>query len=230
VRVIGGLAIALSLAAAGTAHAQVPPTNPARVSEVHFEPAEPGLSLLMRTGQLPVERVTVFRRGWWQSRGYVRVYAPICNGPCAVSLTAGLYDLALSKGGGPPVAARGTIDMEGPLALHGQYVDRSAFRTAGVIVGVAGDVGGVLMIVASARCGDTSGYCSARNALDGPLLVGGISALVASTVVAAVLLTQRDFASLAVAPLTLSPPVSKSESTSFDSASRAEGAALTLQF
>jgi hypothetical protein len=227
-RPIASLSLAAALTAARPGFAQDAPAAAERTADVRFDADEPGVSLLMHTGAMPVERVTVFRHGWWYERGYKPLYAPVCEGPCVVQLAQGSYQFALAKREGRPVAAAQAIVVDGPLVLHGTYVDRGPLRAAGVILGVAGAVGGVIMIVASVHCGDTAGVCSARGSVDGPLLAGGIGVLVGSTVLGSVLLTQRDSASFALTPLV--GVVSRPESTALSAARPAQGAALTLRF
>ncbi len=174
--------------------------------EVRFEPAEPDLSLLSLSGEVPVARLEWFYHGWWYERGYAPVYSRVCDRPCFTRFAPGEYRLALAKDGGPPVPVRESVVVSGPSTLRASYRDRSGLRAAGLAVGVVGLTGGIVMLVASAPredvC-DPGGLCHGRDSANAPLLAGGVGLILASAITATILALQHDEAHLTVEPLTL---------------------------
>ena len=161
-------------------------------------------------------------------------YANVCEGPCNVTLAPGEYSMALAKDDGHPVPVSEPVVVGGPSILHAHYTDRSGARTAGLLVGIGGIVGGVVMIVASVHgenvCDVYSGYCYRRDVADGPLLVGGIGVIVASSIVGSILMFQHDQAHITVEPLTAGLGHVPREAAFAPAGSQAEGAALALHF
>ena len=210
-------------------------------SEVRFEPDDASVRLLMQSGEMPFERVAIVHHGWWGPRGYyygygvAPVYSPLCEGPCTLRLAPGHYQWALAKPGGPIVPAAGGNLIGGPATLHADYVDRSGLRTAGVVVGVAGVLSGIIMIAESYQdvqeC-DGYGYCYRHSKVNDPLLFGGIGVLIGSAIVSAVLVTQRDEARISVTPLRVLGMGSPRESGPYATSLRAQpqGAAVRVSF
>ena len=204
--------------------------------DVRFEPDEPGLEVYRLGGVTPVERIVPGYWGWWYERGYAPVYAPVCVAPCSASMVPGAYRLALGKPGGRAVPASQPVVLDEPSVVHGHYTDRSGLRAAGLVVGIAGTVGGIVMIVASADgtetvC-DVDGNCFDRTRVNGPLLAGGIGVIVVSVIVGTLLGLQHDGAQLTVEPLR-AQSVGVGSAPAMDrlaSLSSLEGAALTLRF
>ena len=171
--------------------AQQPPGRPSMRSEVRFEPNDSSVQLLMRTGEMPFEEIAVIHHGWWRPHGYyygygvAPIYTPLCEGACTLQLMPGHYNWGLSKEGGYVVPAAGGGIIGGPATIHAQYIDRSGYRTAGGIVGVAGLVGGIVMIAESVHdhlvCDDFG--CYRHSDVNDPLLVGGIGVLIGSAIV-----------------------------------------------
>jgi hypothetical protein len=249
---VAGALLAAAVLATGSAGAQElrplpPPALPSEVApglpsrgavpspspgaaEVRFEPGEPDVTLLRLSAAVPVERVTSYNSESWYS-----LYGPLCQGPCTTHLPPGAYRLALAKGG-RIVTVRGPVVIEGPATLHGDYIDRSVLRATGLVVGVAGAVGGFVMIVASAQsravC-DFNGICVSTGTANGPLLAGGVAVLVVSAVVGSILTFQNDGARITVEPL---PAVralggAPREGTVANlQASQPQGAAVALHF
>jgi len=211
-----------------------PPAAPGRLEQVRFEPDDPDLALMVRTGEMPVRRVQRFRHVWYYERGFVPIYSPACEGPCTTELAAGTYHLALAKDGGRAVPAGGAV-VNGPSSIHATYDDRRGTRIVGGIVLVGGIIGGIVMIVASVEgqsqtCnGNGDGGCTVQ--VNGPLLAGGIGVVVASVVVGTILASQRDHAHIMVTPLTM-PTVGalKESPMAALGAAPAQGAGLTLTF
>ena len=151
--------------------------------------------------------------------------------PCTTELARGEYHFALAKNGGRAIPA-GAVVLNGPAAIHGSYDDRSGLRVLGGIVLVAGIIGGIVMIVASAEnqtC-DSDGYCTTQ--LNGPLLGGGIGVIVGSAIIGTILAAQRDSAHITVMPLTLPTVGALKESpmAALGAGSAPQGAALTVKF
>jgi hypothetical protein len=196
-------------------------------SEVRFEPDEPDVSLLRLSAAVPGERVASYDYERWYT-----LYGPICQGPCTTRLPRGAYRLALAKGG-RMVPVRGPVVVDGPATLHGDYVDRSALRATGLVVGVAGAIGGFVMIIASAQnravC-DFNGICVSDGTTDGPLLATGVAVLVVSAVVGSILTFQGDGARITVEPLVLPGHASREGGLTALRPSRPQGAALALHF
>ena len=192
---------------------------------MRFEPDETDVALFRLSNALPVQGVPTQPYGTWYS-----LYDPICQGPCATRLPPGAYRLALSKGG-RVVPVRGPVILNGPAILRGEYVDRSILRAAGLIIGVAGAVGGFIMVVASAQNGavcNINGICVSNGTTDTPLLVTGVSVLVVSAVVGSVLTFQGDGARITVEPLVL--PGHASREGALTALGSPQGAALALHF
>jgi hypothetical protein len=218
-----------------------PPSAPPRGrtggAEVRFQPEEPNLQLLSMSGGAPFERFHPYHYGLWGGRysyGWAPLYSPVCDQACVTRFAPGAYQLALSKNGGPAVPAYGPAVVNGPSLIRGSYSDRSGVRVAGWVIGVAGLVGGIVMIAASASrddvC-DADGYCYRHETANGPLLVGGIGLLLASGIVGGVLASQRDEAHISIEPLRLSSYGALRESlAALGAEAHPEGAALALHF
>ena len=190
--------------------AEARPRRRQNYSEVRFVPNDASVRLLMLSGEMPFERVALVHYGWWRPHGYyygygvAPVYTPLCQGTCTLRLAPGHYQFALAQPGGPIVPVFGGSLLGGPATLHADYVDRSGLRTAGVVVGVVGVLGGIVMIAESYQDSDECdgyGYCYRHSKVNDPLLVGGIGVLIGSAIVSAVLVTQRDEARISVTPL-----------------------------
>ena len=162
---------------------------------------------------MPFEEVGFARYGWWGPHGYYHrfgiapMYTPLCEGTCTLQLLPGHYQWALAYRGGRVVPAGGAQFIGGPATLRAEYVDRSGLRTAGVVIGVVGVVSGIVMIAESfhdRQVCDEYGYCYLHSEVNDPLLVGGIGVLLASSIVSAVLVSQRDEARISVTPLRVS--------------------------
>lgn len=196
------------------------------------------MRLLSLSGEAPFETIGWYgrgwyRRGWYGQFGWTPVYSAVCDQPCTTRLAPGGYHLALAKYGGPAVPAPEPIVISGPSTIHGDYTDRSGLRTASWIVGVAGAVGGLLLVVASAQsenvC-DAYGDCYTHETASGPLLAAGVGVLLASAIVSTVLVFQRDEAHITVEPLTLpsSRATGRSPLADLGGVARPQGAALSL--
>jgi hypothetical protein len=192
---------------------------------VRFEPEETDIALFRLTTAVPVPGVPTHPFGGWYT-----LYDPICEGPCTTQLTPGAHRLALSKGG-RVVPVRGPVVLNGPATLRGEYIDRSTLRAAGLIVGVAGAIGGFIMVVASAQNGavcDVNGICVSNGTTNGALLATGVSVLLVSAIVGSVLTFQGDGARITVEPLVL--PGRASREGTLTALGSPEGAALALHF
>jgi hypothetical protein len=222
----------------GTAPAETPPGPPAPPpgpppTEVRFEPDEPDVTLFRMSDSVPVERLPRNDYERW-----VALYSPVCDGPCTTHLAPGAYRLALAKGG-RIVPTRGPVIVAGPATLRAEYIDRTALRTTGLVIGVAGTVGGFIMVVASAQNGavcDVNGICVSRGMTNVPLLAVGVSVLVVSAVVGSILTFQHDGARITVEPLVLPTQGAREGAvpafaslTSLD-ASQPQGGAVALHF
>ena len=214
-----------------------PPRVPGSVN-IRFEPDASNLSLFSASGAAPVERFRRFHYGWWggyrYDYGWAPLYSPVCDQACATRFAPGAYQLALAKNNGRVVPTYGPVVINGPSLIRGSYSDHSGLRATGWVIGVAGLVGGIVMVAASANdefvC-DPDGFCHHHETADAPLLVGGIAVLVVSSIVGGVLLSQHDEAHLSVEPLRLSSFGSLRESLAATGAeAHPEGAALALHF
>jgi hypothetical protein len=199
--------------------------------EVDFEPDDPALMLLARTGEVPVERMVRYGYGWYHERGVAPRYTPICQGACSTRFAPGEYHLALSRRGGSAVEA-GTVVVTAPATIHAHYVGHGTARALGAILGVAGTIAGALMIAASVHsetvCYPQSGACFSHETVNGGLIASGIGVVVGAVVIGSILATRHDEAMLAVTPLALPPPSSLREG--FFAFPSSEGAALTVRF
>lgn len=191
-------------------------------------PDEPDVALLSRSGEMPFARVEPYGYGWYYERGVVPLYSPICEGRCATTVPPGTYDLALSKAGGRAVPVHASVVLQRPTLIRAHYVDHGGTRALGAVIGIAGTVGGVIMMIASVHpvtdyC-DDYGYCYGHDEVDAPLLAGGIGVTVGSMIVGSVLALQHDRARLRLTPLAVAPMREGGR------AAAAQGAALTLSF
>ncbi len=215
------------------------PASRGATTEVQFEPDAPGVSLLNFSGGVPFERIG-YGRGWYHHGWYGRlawapVYSPVCNQPCMAHLAPGEYHLALAKEGGPAVPAPEPVVIGGPSTIHAYYTDRSALRATGWVVSIAGIVGGIVMIAASASSEDVcdaDGNCYRHETVNAPLLAGGIGVLVVSGIVGSILAFQRDEAHITVEPLTLPAVGAMRESplAALGAEAPPQGAALSIRF
>jgi hypothetical protein len=198
------------------------------------------VGLLSETGAIPLSHVEWYRYSAWYERSYVPVYRHVCDDACTERLVPGEYRLALQKDTGNPVAVQERVVIRGPSILHAHYSDRSAVRTTGGIIAIAGTVGGVIMMVASVHrevaCNPVSGACVASSVADGPLLATGIGVLVGATVAGSIMLVQHDAAHITVEPIAQSLLHASRESALLAGAGGATahgspvGAALTVRF
>jgi hypothetical protein len=200
---------------------------------VRFAPDDPSLTLLSRAGVRPVARFVGGPYAGWYERGFAPAYTPLCTGPCRTRFVPGEYQLALSKYGrsipAPPVL------VDGPSVLHAEYADHSGLRVAGLVLGIAGTVGGVVMMSVAYHhetvCDDT-GACYSQGTVNGPLMGGGIAVLVGSIVAGSILLSQRDQALITVTPLSLATGGATRESplAALVAEHPVEGAGLRIRF
>ena len=210
-----------------------PPSPPGRSESVQFQPESADVSLLARSGSVPVAQLTRFRRAWYYERGFVAAYAPLCDGPCTLSLPPGEHHLALSKDGGRAVPAE-PVYITGPSTLHAEYSDHSAMRAAGIVIGLAGITAGIVMFaeaVGTRQVCDASG-CYAADKVNGGLVVGGIVTILVSSIVGSALALQRDSAFITVTPLGMSPTARARESGDVLAGAFGppQGAGLTARF
>jgi hypothetical protein len=202
---------------------------------VRFEPDDPGVGLLAVSGAIATQNLGPFP----YEHGFAPVYRPLCDGPCTANLSPGSYRLALAKGG-RVVPVSGPVVVSGPATLRGQFIDRSSLRAAGLALGVAGAVGGFVMIVASAQSEDVcnfNGICFSQGTANGALLGAGVAVLAVSAIVGSILTFQHDAARITVEPLVLPARASREGrdgvATAFGVAeppSQAQGAAIALHF
>jgi hypothetical protein len=236
---IPGLGASVVLFASTRAAAQEPalpvPTNAAEnpAEQVEFEPDDPALMLLARTGEVPVERMVRYGYGWYHERGVAPRYSPICLGACSTRFVRGEYHLALSRRGGSVVEAE-TVLVTGPSAIHAHYVGHGTSRALGAILGIAGTIAGAVMIAASVHsetlCYPGVGGCYSHETVNGGLMAGGIGVVVGAVVVGSILATRHDEAMLGITPLALPPAPSSGREAGFYGYSASEGAALTVRF
>jgi hypothetical protein len=194
--------------------------SPSQLDAMRFEPEEPELALMIKSGEMPYRNLQRFRYTWYYERGVVALYAPICDGPCATQLVQGAYHVALSKRGGKPVPA-GIAVVDGPSTLRASYEDHSGERLFGGITFAAGVTGGIVMTVAGVTHSPT----------DGPLLAGGIGVFLGGAILGTIFASKTDAAHVTVTPLTL-PAVGRRESpiAAFGGAAMPQGASVTVTF
>jgi len=200
---------------------------------VRFEPEGERTSLLMLSHVVPV-----FHYGYYgyygygyggPYQGYARAYERVCQGRCTVRFAPGTYDLALEKEGHVARAAAPVVVRQ-PSVLHGEYVDRSGVRVAGVILGIGGLIGGTVMMIASVTRHNvcTPYYCYYHDDVDGPLLAGGIALAVGSAIAGSVMASQHDEAVFTITPFRVSA-LSPGERAGLSQA-LPQGAAIAVRF
>jgi hypothetical protein len=205
------------------------------MDQVRFEPDQPGLTLLQRSGEMPVTRVGGYPYFVWVEHGFAPVYTPLCPSPgaCTLQMPSGPYQLALAKNGGRAVAAAEPVLIRGPSSIHGHYVDHSGLRAGGIALAIGGTIAGVVMIVLAADSQDVcdaSGFCYRHTVVNAPLTIGGIGVLAGSLIVGSVMASQHDEAHLMVTPLVSWTRPEQPIRANASLAPTVEGAALTLRF
>ncbi|MGA7119305.1 MAG: hypothetical protein WBY94_04365 [Polyangiaceae bacterium] len=212
-----------------------PPPPPAAppADKVQFVPDDPSLTLLQRAGVRPVARFVGGPYSWWYERRLAPTYSPLCTGPCATALAPGEYQLALSKSG--RVLPSAPVVIDGPSALHAEFVDRSALRLVGWVIDAAGLVVATVMIIASYHSDDScddDDNCTSGGSFDGPLLATGVVVLVGSVLLGSLFLTAHDEARITVVPLS-QPAIGagrEGQVAGLSALPPLEGAALRIQF
>ncbi len=180
--------------------------------DARFQPEEPDLKLLSLSTEVPYQAVALVRHRWRRPPGYlvgfgmVPVYDTLCEGPCDLRLMRGQYHWALSKAGGPVVAAVGTTVVSEPSTLHAHYEDNSGIRTAGAIVGITGMLAGIVMMFESFHdkevC-DGFGNCYTHADVNGGLLAGGLGVFIGSAIASSLMLSRDNEARITITPLKL---------------------------
>jgi hypothetical protein len=212
-------------------------------SPIRFEPDAPTVHLLVQNGALPYDSLVPYNApgwlGWPPTYGYYRevgvapIYASVCEGPCRKQIRHGSHQFALSKPGGAIVPVAGLRIISEPSLIQAHYVDRSDLRTAGVLIGIVGALGGLVMMAVSVhdeqQCsGDT---CTTRPTVDGGWALAGLGVFAGSIVTSVLLLNQSDEAQLSISPLRLAPPEPRPEALHFSSRTLSiQGASTTIRF
>jgi len=160
---------------------------------IRFEPTQPGLSLLARSGETVVYGLQRFRRSWWTTARVAGLYAPICRDACVTRVPRGQYRFALALDDGAPVPLA-PVNIEQPSTLRAEYIDRSGYRTAGAVVGIGGILTGIVMVAASLTTGHGDDH------VNGPLMGGGIAVIATSAILGSILGLQKDQARMVVSP------------------------------
>lgn len=215
----------------------------AQSSSIRYEPEEATVQLLVQNGAMPYDSLVSYNApGWWgwpHPYGYYRevgmapIYSPVCEGPCLTQVRPGAHQFALAKPGGAIVPVAGLRTISEPSLIRAHYVDRSDFRTAGVLIGVLGAIGGLVMIAVSVhdeqQCnGDT---CTTGPTVDDGWAVAGLGVFAGSVVTSVLLLNQNDEAQLSISPLRLAPLDSRHDAPHLSSRTLSlQGASATLQF
>lgn len=114
--------------------AQVRKTTPTTVRFV----ASAGVSLLGKKGRL---QAMTGQPGPAREGAFQRV----CSGSCDLSFEPGEFELALSNDDGDAIPLEKPVKIDGSSDLHATYVDKGGTRTVGLMVLVAGVVGGTLV-------------------------------------------------------------------------------------
>lgn len=209
---------------------------------IRFEPDDPSVRLLDQRGMMPFESVHYDWPGWWGSpyaygyyhaMGAAPIYEPICDGPCMSRVGGGPHEFALAKPGGPIVPVPVQIAITEPSVVRARYVDRSDLRTAGVLIGVVGSLGGLVMMILSVHDAQEcdASTCTTRSRVDGALAAGGLGLFAGSIVTSAVLINQKDKAQVSIAPLRLYPPEPRFDTRhSSRTQPGAQGASLSVRF
>lgn len=128
-----------------------------------------------------------------------RSYARICTAPCDATMPAGQYNLALSRGGGPPVETGNMTGFQGPATLNGHYTSFAALRATGVVITIAGLVGGLyLSITAIHNCdGNPDPNCEQ---VDKTRFFTGVGVLLGGAIIGGILSSKSDEADIQVVP------------------------------
>lgn len=119
----------------------------------------------------PREGTTLFRRSGsvgLSGVGTVSGYDEVCTTPCNVSMPAGTHTFAVAKPGGKPHEADPVVLPAGNATMTVAVVDRTSIRIGLGVLGAAGLIAGLTMVVSNSR--DSSGGGS----IAGPLLLAGI--------------------------------------------------------
>jgi hypothetical protein len=124
--------------------------------------APKGVSLLGHLGKLQGVVATQHGAVAFQQDVYERV----CQGSCDVSFDPGEFDLALAMNQGQAVPLEEPVKLDGSSDMRASYVDKSGTRTGGLVLFLAGVVGGtVLGVISLIPSCDNNGESCERNSL-----------------------------------------------------------------
>jgi hypothetical protein len=150
--------------------------------DVHVASDQADVQLLVRTGQA--------QGAAWGYRGSIsiesREYGIVCTAPCDAQLPAGLQRLALSHHGGSAVEADDPVDLRPRSTLQAHYESRAGVRIAGYVIGTAGVITGVVLILTSFDYG-CNGVPGCQVVQNEGQLIGGIVVFIASAIVGGIL-------------------------------------------
>lgn len=156
-------------------------------ARIHFESDTPGVTLHRRSVMTHV----------------ASGYDELCAAPCDVSIPAGSYTLALSRGtGGPRQADDPVVVPRGDSVLHGHWHERSGTRTLGWVVMGAGIATGTYLMVTSShdveKC--SFGTCRTESEFDTTKSLLGAAVGTIGVTVGFMLALTPDSASFTVSP------------------------------
>jgi hypothetical protein len=122
----------------------------------------------------------------------------LCTAPCTAEIPQGTYRLGLSLDDGDVVSTEVSSDLKGKLRLQGEFESNRGARTAGWIIGGAGQLVGLLLALQTTQKCSTEipGLCKDER----PYLVPGAGIMLGTLAIGLILLLQRDHAYVTVRP------------------------------
>ena len=205
-------------------------------AKLHLEATGPDVDFHIRTGEGTVTGFAYLGRYFGGYNAVAQDYEHICTAPCDATLPAGTHRLALSQGGHSPVEPSEPVTVTGPATVRGTYDSRQGVRIGGWILlgtSLAGMTGLMLASLQTTQVCPSS-VCVTESSINGPLMGAGVAVGVVGSLVSAILILQRDTATIEVVPLAgsaLTVPAARAEAQWLaPSIVGAQGAGLRVRF
>jgi hypothetical protein len=128
-----------------------------------------------------------------------RSYARICTAPCNATMPAGQYNLALSRGDGPPVETGSLTGFQGAATLQGRYTSYAALRATGFVITIVGLVGGIYLFATSIHSCDGSPDPNCEQ-IDKTRAFTGVGVLLGGAIIGGIMSSKSDDADISVVP------------------------------
>jgi hypothetical protein len=114
-------------------------------------------------------------------------------------MPAGQYNLALSRGDGPPVETGNLTGFQGAATLQGRYTSYAALRATGLFITIVGVVGGFYLLVTSVHSCDGNPDPNCEQ-VDKPRAFTGAGVLLGGAIIGGIMSSKSDDADISVVP------------------------------